>query len=106
MDISLRARFIYPFNPFKLNQRISVQQGGFLCPGDINVRFYENLQAMDDWEDDNNVFEIHLTGNCLVKGLEALTRMNITRESIYPGLDGFASSYKTRIYILPRLTGE
>ena len=39
-DIPLVA----PLRPIKLNVRISSQQGLFLCPGDLNLTFMENLK--------------------------------------------------------------
>ena len=36
---------IYAVNPFRLNERLTIQQGIFICPGDINKSFSENLKA-------------------------------------------------------------
>ena len=38
-------KFVYPVNPVRLNQRLIIQQGVFLCPADVKVSFEENLAA-------------------------------------------------------------
>jgi hypothetical protein len=35
--------FVYPVNPFRLNERLVIQQGVFLCSGNIQKTFEENL---------------------------------------------------------------
>ena len=37
---------VYPINPYHLNERLNVQQGIFLCPGNINRPFEDNLLEM------------------------------------------------------------
>src|SRR2546421_4497815 len=41
-----RIPLVCPVNPFWMNQRLSIQQGVFLCPGDVSIPFMENLSAM------------------------------------------------------------
>ena len=41
-------RFIKPENPFHLNERLTTQQGVFLCPADLAVSFVCNLRAMHE----------------------------------------------------------
>src|SRR5262249_40561558 len=44
--LSRDIRFAYPLNPYRLNERLTVQHGIFVCPGDLTVSFEENLYAM------------------------------------------------------------
>ena len=44
-------RFIHHENPFYLNERLTIQQGVFLCPGNIGVSFMKNIRAMSGWND-------------------------------------------------------
>lgn len=38
--------FVAPINPYRLNQRLTVQQGTFLAQGDLRLAFEENLAAV------------------------------------------------------------
>lgn len=94
--------FVYPLNPLVLNERLAVQQGLFICPGDINRSFEDNLREMGP---DRRVFKrlrilSKATNEILRELYRELYRMNITRASLFPGLDGFAESLGPRL-VLP-----
>ena len=38
--------FVSDMNPFRMNQRLTAQQGVFLCPGNIGISFMRNLLNM------------------------------------------------------------
>lgn len=91
--------FVYPLNPFYLNQRSSIQQSISLCPGKICRSFEENLYDM------LKNYESELEKNCLhfripddlelrKRILQMLIRNNVTRESLFPGLDGLGGSLR------------
>lgn len=91
--------FTFPVNPFQLNERLVLQQGVFLCPGDISKLFEENLAAVLP---DNNKAGYKLLKYKFVfgvkerkKALLRLHKMNINRATLFPGLEGFAQSLKT-----------
>jgi hypothetical protein len=94
-------KFVRPINPLPLlsNRRLIIQQGVFICPGDIRSSFDENLKALNGWDKENNVFRIHFkfTTNERNKALRELYRMNINRAALFPGIDGFAKSLKQKI---------
>ena len=91
--------FVCHMNPYNLHERLVIQQGIFLCPGDISKPFENNLTALLLSERD--------FGSCLVKLtigdkprlrkeiLQKLHRMNMNRATLFPGLDGFGQSLRT-----------
>ena len=89
--------------PFRMNERMAVQQGLFLVPISIEQSFLSNLRGTLDPkpEDTPNLWRIDLSLdrpgrlNCL----EELRKMNIHRGSLFPGIDGFAQSLTTEIEI-------
>lgn len=38
-------RFVCPLNPFRLTERLTIQKGIFMCPGDVTTTFEKNLCA-------------------------------------------------------------
>lgn len=89
-------------NPLKLHHRLHVQQGTFLCPGNIEKSFLENLQELKDWHKKDAIIKVvcRMSLDDLNKAINECKRMNISRESLFPGLDGFAQSmrYHLRFY--------
>jgi len=84
-------------NPQKLNERLVVQQGVFLCPGDVSVPFETNLRAvLDGCQADRKDLCIKycIPGETSTRRdiLRHLLRMNISQASLFPGLEGFAGS--------------
>jgi hypothetical protein len=80
----------YPINPYRLNERLSLQHGIFMCPGDVTKPFEENLQAMPHSDMKQNVVAFVLPGSAIQKGLYDCYERNITDATLFPGLDGFA----------------
>jgi len=100
--------------PFRLHQRLAVQQGLFLMPVSVDLPFMQSLaetfglQAMDFEKSEVKDYDpqIHrknaLGGALVIKlllppkthhdALADLWNMNVTAASLFPGLDGFARS--------------
>jgi len=87
--------FVSAINPYRLNQRLTVQQGTFLAQGDLATSFEENLAAVIGNEpsdavlvkliiDDDREFRRSIQ--------QRLHRMGINNAALFPGLDGFAHS--------------
>ena len=91
--------FVFTENPFHLNSRLIIQQGVFLCPGNVRTEFTENFVAMRGAQDRNNILKLDL--NLSMQGVREfsaeLRRMNIGAAALFPGLDGFARSLGERI---------
>lgn len=91
-----RKPFVVAVNPFRLNERLSIQQGVFLCPGDISKSFEANLAGLFKNERRPSKYLrkyiFRFTDVERQRAIEMLIRMNLTSTSLYPGLDGFARS--------------
>lgn len=90
---------VYVINPSRLNERLIIQQGVFLCPGDLSKTFVENLEgnlSKSDFED--KIIRYCIPYKLRDETLNKLNRMNINAASLFPGLDGFAKS----LAILPK----
>jgi FRG domain len=56
-----KRQFVKHENPFHLNERLTTQQGAFLCPADLESTFVDNLKAMQGWESAENLVRLRLT---------------------------------------------
>jgi hypothetical protein len=85
---------VLPVEPAKMNERLLVQQGLFLCPGNVELSFAENLQAYAEQTPDLKpyVIKLLLSPGIRYEALFELHAMNINRASLFKGLDGFAQS--------------
>jgi hypothetical protein len=94
---------VWAINPFRLNERLSVQKGVFLCPGHVGVPFEDNL--LDNTVSPMNLirFELSTVPGARREMLEALAAMNIGSTSLFPGLDGFARSLRQTAWLGYRL---
>lgn len=96
---------VHPVNPFRLNERLTIQQGTFLFPGDISQSFEQNLSA-DVYKEGSRAnllrFKIHIDLNERKNFLKQLNFMNINKATLFPGLDGFSQSLWTQLPDLPR----
>jgi len=97
---------VIPLMPYRLNERMSIQQGIFLFPSNLCVSVMDNLYSMFDVHAMDEVHFRHITHSfndyCVIKLvipsichkeiMADLNRMNITASSLFPGLDGHARS--------------
>jgi hypothetical protein len=96
-----KSGFIVAETPHLLHRRLSIQRGAFIIQGDITKTMMENIESMNDWHIDENIVLYKLkidTRDDLRDVYADLRLMNITRESLFPGLDGFARSVKQNLY--------
>jgi hypothetical protein len=91
---------IVPFVPIRLSERLSIQQGQFLVPHDVDRPFMDNLAALGDppW---NAVIQYVVPTARRRRILERLRSMNMTRAQLFPGLDGFAQSFRQLLFAEP-----
>lgn len=90
VDRKRPIQFIGVVNPMCLNERLSIQQGVFLCPGDIRHSWIENFKVSGSMPDILKMFVMDET--ILDTAFKHLSRMNVTSRSLCPGLDGYARS--------------
>ena len=101
---------ILRLNPFLLHERLSVQQGRFLIPGKVPVSFSDNLI---EFAGGKNILKKYIYKIIIPKDqelrknrLEDLFRMNISRASLFPDLEGYARSLRTLTYSMPKLLNK
>jgi hypothetical protein len=88
---------VFPVTPFRMNERLAVQQGIFLIAGNREDTFMNNLLSCGP-ACKEKVHKIYIPRTCRSSALEDLERMNVSRTSLFPGLDGFAQSLKYRLH--------
>jgi hypothetical protein len=88
---------VAPIQPFRMNERLTIQQGLFLCPAKVGSTFEENLEAIGiaSTKIEKLLFPVNLREEILAE----LNKMNITRASLFPGIDGFAQSLAVNVQI-------
>jgi hypothetical protein len=87
---------IWPVNPFRLNERLTIQQGLFLAPGDVTETFMGNLSALESSSSSKSGLTRYIIPRHRSRDIaRTLHRMNVTETTLFPGLDGFARSLWT-----------
>ena len=81
-----------PLNAFRLNQRLRIQKGVFLVATDVATSFMDNLQTLPGHDHADHIIKLILPSSVRQEALEQLFYMNISRTSLFPGLDGYAQS--------------
>jgi len=100
---------ILRITPLFLHDRLSVQQGCFLMSGSPKMLFMDNLIQFAGREDLGKYlykYKIPYGDKIRQEFLGDLFRMNISRASLFPGLDGFATSFRTSVYSKPELLSK
>jgi hypothetical protein len=104
------ATLVAPVRPVRMNERLTVQRGLFLCANRLDFDFeaimkkmlsdaYARGDAKLDW-----LHKLEIEPSARLDLLTELRRMNITYGSLFPGLDGFARSLQTYIEIKAHLS--
>jgi hypothetical protein len=103
--VKAKRPFVFPDNPLALNQRLIAQQGVFLVPGDVSLPFEDNFLALGTAGRRAHLVKLRCAFSNRAKSiaLGELHAMNINRASLFPGLDGFAQSLKSRIWFYRQL---
>jgi hypothetical protein len=92
-----KINIIYPIKPLTLTKRFYNQKGVFLCPGNLDSSFMDTLE---DYQDNlNNVILVRLPKSEREAAFSDFYRTNISRDHLFPGLDGFAQSLLDSIII-------
>lgn len=89
-------------NPVQVHRRLHLQQGVFLCPGNIRKSFEDNLSNLYE-QPTGDICKVIFKPDDLSVAFKKYYRMNLTRESLFPGLDGFAQSMQYQIWLYRKL---
>lgn len=101
IDLYMRntGNFVGSENPLRLHQRLDIQHGVFLCPGNVAKSFMQNLSYFTNGSNKTWILKLtcELSPIKLRDLLEEFRRKTITRQSLIPGLDGFAQSMRYKL---------
>src|SRR5262249_50806471 len=89
--------YAFPVNPFRLNERLTIQRGLFLYHGDLRASFVENLRALDGHRNRENVCRFRIPHENVWAVLTELQEVNVSDATLFPGLDGFSRSLQRRL---------
>lgn len=92
-----RCRSVLQVTAYYLHDRITAQQGVFLCPTDISLPFVTNFKSVPGYQDKNLVKRYILPRSIRDRAVAELQKMNITRHSLFPGIGGLAESLSMRL---------
>ncbi|MGA3023293.1 MAG: FRG domain-containing protein [Bryobacteraceae bacterium] len=91
--IHSRKRIVAPVHPRTHNERLAAQQGTFLCVGDPDASFCENLLGCmpgTEVRDQAVLYKFVIDNAAAPEILGRLSTMNIHQASLYPDLQGYA----------------
>ncbi len=78
--------------PYFRDKRLMAQQGMFACPGDVSLPFMENLENMSNYQE--GLIKYLIPNRLRKHFLYQLYSTNISRFTLFPGLDGYAQTLK------------
>lgn len=82
---------LFPVEPLNINQRYHLQQSIFVCQGNAHKPLLEQLGFLQG-SAEKAITKITIPINQKKTAIRDLIKMNITRATLFPGLDGFAQS--------------
>jgi len=89
---------VCPIIPYRFNDRLVIQQGMFLCPGDVSIPFEDNLTAILNAPNfEGTLIKLVIEDDSELRKdfLQNLHHMNMNSATLFPGLSGFAKSLRT-----------
>ena len=86
---------VFPVEPFRMNRRYSLQQSIFICTGIAETALMNQLKFLGD-DIEKAVVKIEVPSRFKNEALRDLLQMNLHRASLFPDLDGYASSLRLR----------
>lgn len=83
---------LFPVEPKNTNQRYYLQQAIFLCQGNPYESLTSQFGFLGQELLEKTIMKITIPASEKKKAIRDLIKMNITRATLFPGLDGFAKS--------------
>lgn len=91
----------FPIEPFNMNKRFFLQQALFLSPGISSIPLMEQLEFLNNPKE--HVIRLDLPKSLRNEFLIELEKINITRTSLFPDLDGYAKYTTMKFENIPKL---
>ena len=85
-----------------MNDRLTIQQGLFLCSNDVAVPLHSALKSLPNY--DENVMQIQVAASARKEMLSRLHWAGVSRATLFPGLQGFAESLRAGIVRMEDMT--
>ncbi|MCX6221427.1 MAG: FRG domain-containing protein [Bacteroidia bacterium] len=93
-DLRNKDAFVFAYEPQMKNERLVRQQGLFLVPSN-NFETIDQIFERDKLLLDKTVaFKIIIPPKARFTGLKMLKKMNVSYETMFPGIEGFCKSLK------------
>ena len=95
-----------PIQPYRMNERLTIQQGLFLCANHPLLGLHRCLKRLLDHAQERHkrsgqwLQKLVVESEIRLDVLRTLNKMNINSATLFPGLDGFARSLRTNTEIL------
>ena len=86
---------VFPVEPFSMNRRYSLQQSIFVSTGIGRIPLMQQLNFLGD-DIKKTVVKMEIPASFRNEALRDLLQMNLHRASLFPDLDGYASSLRLR----------
>jgi hypothetical protein len=86
-----------PLRPARMNERLTIQQGLFICPTSLLVPFETNVMGSLAFAREPKLYKFIISSQHRLTILRELERMNINEATLFPGLDGFARYLRSTI---------
>jgi hypothetical protein len=93
-------KLVIPLVPQKLNERQTIQQGLFLFGSNRDYTFQGNLDVYEETELREHMYKFVLSKSLRRQALYDLNLMNVSRATLFPGIDGFAQSLSLETSLL------
>lgn len=107
---SEQRKFVELVQPFFLFDRMIQQNGAFLCQGDINNSFEENLKSnyefLSSLENPNPYYKIKIKHEWKAEIIRDLFSMNISSATLFPDIEGYLKSLKNKFEIYTQDRGD
>lgn len=107
---SEQRKFVELVQPFFLFDRMIQQNGAFLCQGDINSSFEENLKSnyefLSSLENPNPYYKIKIKHEWKEEIIRDLYNMNISSATLFPDIEGYLKSLKNKFEIYTQDRGD
>ena len=105
-----QRNFVQMVLPFYFFDRMTQQNGCFLCQGNVNIGFEKNLkenyEILQNIVDCKPYYKFKIKKSWKDEIERDLEKMNITNQSLFPGLEGFTKSLQGRFDIKMKDSGQ